>query len=54
MTWTLPMSLQDPRFNKQVDKLTGYKTKSILCMPILAPSCQVCCYYSTSLVGEII
>lgn len=24
----------DPRFNADVDKLTGYKTKSILCMPV--------------------
>ena len=26
---------QDDRFNKAVDKKTGYHTKSILCMPIL-------------------
>jgi len=26
---------QDPRFNKIVDKKTGYRTTSILCMPIL-------------------
>ena len=25
----------DPRFNPEVDKTTGYKTKTILCMPIL-------------------
>jgi GAF domain-containing protein len=25
----------DPRFNSTIDKLTGYKTKSILCLPIL-------------------
>lgn len=24
----------DPRFNHTVDKLTGYRTKTILCMPI--------------------
>jgi putative nucleotidyltransferase with HDIG domain len=24
----------DPRFNKEIDKKTGYKTKTILCMPI--------------------
>lgn len=24
----------DPRFNRTVDKLTGYRTKTILCMPI--------------------
>lgn len=25
---------KDPRFNNSIDKLTGYKTESILCMPI--------------------
>lgn len=25
----------DPRFNPEVDKLTGYRTKSILCVPVL-------------------
>ncbi|XP_062372980.1 cGMP-specific 3',5'-cyclic phosphodiesterase isoform X2 [Sardina pilchardus] len=25
---------QDPRFNAEVDQITGYKTQSILCMPI--------------------
>lgn len=25
---------QDPRFNKEVDKKTGYRTRNILCMPI--------------------
>jgi cAMP and cAMP-inhibited cGMP 3',5'-cyclic phosphodiesterase 10 len=25
---------QDPRFNRAIDQLTGYKTESILCMPI--------------------
>lgn len=24
----------DPRFNRTIDQLTGYRTKSILCMPI--------------------
>lgn len=24
----------DPRFNRSVDQLTGYRTRSILCMPI--------------------
>ncbi|KAL6036078.1 hypothetical protein STEG23_017999, partial [Scotinomys teguina] len=24
----------DRRFNDEIDKLTGYKTKSLLCMPI--------------------
>ncbi|XP_052269841.1 cGMP-specific 3',5'-cyclic phosphodiesterase-like isoform X2 [Dreissena polymorpha] len=27
---------QDPRFNKDIDKQTGYRTHSILCMPILS------------------
>ena len=27
--------VQDSRFNKEVDKKTGYHTKSLLCMPIL-------------------
>ena len=26
--------LQDPRFNDEIDLKTGYKTRSILCMPI--------------------
>ncbi len=26
--------LQDPRFNAEVDQITGYKTQSILCLPI--------------------
>ena len=34
-------SLQDPRFNQAVDKQTGYKTKSILCVPIKAPDGHV-------------
>ena len=29
------VSLQDSRFNKDVDRQTGYKTKNILSMPIL-------------------
>ena len=33
--------IQDPRFNTDVDKLTGYRTKSILCMPITAANNQV-------------
>lgn len=31
---TLPVDLQDRRFSDEIDKLTGYKTKSLLCMPI--------------------
>lgn len=29
-----PCGLQDRRFSDEIDKLTGYKTKSLLCMPI--------------------
>lgn len=31
-----PCSLcqQDPRFNKEVDRQTGYHTKSLLCKPV--------------------
>lgn len=28
------LGLQDRRFSDEIDKLTGYKTKSLLCMPI--------------------
>lgn len=28
------VSPQDPRFNAEVDLITGYKTQSILCLPI--------------------
>ena len=27
---------EDPRFNPEIDKKTGYTTKSILCMPIVS------------------
>ncbi|KAG5877393.1 Dual 3', partial [Gonioctena quinquepunctata] len=30
----IPDAYQDERFNDEVDKKTGYKTKSLLCMPI--------------------
>lgn len=29
-----PYGFQDRRFSDEIDKLTGYKTKSLLCMPI--------------------
>ena len=32
--WLFFLLFQDPRFNSEVDKATGYKTHSILCMPI--------------------
>lgn len=31
----IPDAYKDPRFNSTVDSITGYKTKSILCLPIL-------------------
>ncbi|KAK6166133.1 hypothetical protein SNE40_022897 [Patella caerulea] len=31
----IPEAYDDPRFNQDVDKKTGYRTHSILCMPIL-------------------
>ncbi|MEW6730138.1 MAG: adenylate/guanylate cyclase domain-containing protein [Acidobacteriota bacterium] len=33
-TVNIPEAYEDPRFNKEIDKKTGYRTKTILCMPI--------------------
>ncbi|KAJ8352013.1 hypothetical protein SKAU_G00234890 [Synaphobranchus kaupii] len=33
-TINIPDAYQDRRFSDEIDKLTGYKTKSLLCMPI--------------------
>jgi signal transduction histidine kinase len=30
----IPEAYEDPRFNQEVDKKTGYRTKSILCIPV--------------------
>jgi signal transduction histidine kinase len=30
----IPEAYQDPRFNQEVDRRTGYRTKTILCMPV--------------------
>lgn len=30
----IPDAYQDERFNKEIDILTGYRTKALLCMPI--------------------
>lgn len=30
----IPEAYEDPRFNREVDRRTGYRTRSILCMPI--------------------
>jgi len=31
----IPDAYEDPRFNPEVDKKTGYRTQSILCLPVL-------------------
>jgi len=31
----IPDAYADPRFNQEVDRRTGYKTRSILCMPVV-------------------
>jgi adenylate cyclase len=33
-TLNIPDAYQDPRFNPDADKLTGYTTRTILCMPV--------------------
>ena len=33
-TLNIPDAYQDPRFNPEVDRRTGYRTKSILCVPV--------------------
>lgn len=37
----IPDAYQDPRFNSEIDKLTGFVTKNILCMPIFSPTQEV-------------
>jgi len=36
-----PDAYDDPNFNKEFDIKTGYRTKQVLCMPMLAPSKKV-------------
>eukprot|EP01004_Peranema_trichophorum_P003208 NODE_220_length_3207_cov_54.419909_g191_i0.p1 GENE.NODE_220_length_3207_cov_54.419909_g191_i0~~NODE_220_length_3207_cov_54.419909_g191_i0.p1 ORF type:complete len:1025 (-),score=180.24 NODE_220_length_3207_cov_54.419909_g191_i0:133-3090(-) len=31
----IPDAYEDPRFNRDIDKVTGYRTNSILCMPVI-------------------
>jgi len=38
---TVSFSLQDERFNREVDQQTGYKTRSVLCMPLKNSSDEV-------------
>ncbi len=33
----IPEAYADPRFNRQVDLATGYRTRTILCFPIIGP-----------------
>ncbi|XP_004701771.1 dual 3',5'-cyclic-AMP and -GMP phosphodiesterase 11A [Echinops telfairi] len=40
-TVNIPDAYQDRRFNDEIDKLTGYKTKSLLCMPIRSSDGEV-------------
>ncbi|KAL5016395.1 hypothetical protein ScPMuIL_005984, partial [Solemya velum] len=35
LAYNLYIAKHDPRFNKEIDKKTGYRTHSILCMPIV-------------------
>ena len=37
----IPEAYEDPRFNPDFDKKTGYRTQTILCMPIFAKSSEV-------------
>jgi adenylate cyclase len=34
-TLNIPDAYQDPRFNQEIDRKTGYRTRNILCMPII-------------------
>lgn len=36
----IPDAYQDPRFNPEVDRQTGYRTRAILCIPLKKPSLQ--------------
>ncbi|MBI4499089.1 MAG: GAF domain-containing protein [Chloroflexi bacterium] len=36
-TLNIPEAYDDPRFNRDVDRRTGYRTKTILCMPVKEP-----------------
>lgn len=39
-TINIPNAYEDARFNKEIDKRTGYKTDTILCMPVLTKAGQ--------------
>ena len=44
----IPNAYSDPRFNRNVDKVTGFVTRSILCMPMTGYSCSPTLTKSTS------
>eukprot|EP00002_Diphylleia_rotans_P033883 TRINITY_DN7243_c0_g1_i11.p1 TRINITY_DN7243_c0_g1~~TRINITY_DN7243_c0_g1_i11.p1 ORF type:complete len:1023 (+),score=239.10 TRINITY_DN7243_c0_g1_i11:112-3180(+) len=39
-TLNIPEAYEDSRFNSEIDRKTGYRTKTILCMPIINPMQQ--------------
>ena len=52
-TIVIPEPYADPRFNFQVDKETGYVTKSILCMPVVNSKGEVIgAYQAINKIGE--
>lgn len=40
-TMSIPDAYEDPRFSRAVDVKTGYRTRSILCVPLVTPSGSV-------------
>jgi adenylate cyclase len=40
-TVNIPDAYADPRFNPEVDRTTGYATRSILCVPVVTHSAQI-------------
>lgn len=40
-TVSIPDAYEDPRFSREVDRQTGYRTRSILCLPLRDPSGEV-------------
>ncbi len=37
----IPDAYDDPRFNREVDRRTGYRTRSMLCMPVRNPANEI-------------
>ncbi|MGH8703752.1 MAG: GAF domain-containing protein, partial [Burkholderiales bacterium] len=40
-TVNIPDAYADPRFNRDVDKRTGYRTRTILCAPVRDPQGEI-------------